>query len=53
MAGRHRSGRAPFGKEAKSARRRYHRQARQAAKRAVRRREDPPRNRKTEGWISW
>jgi hypothetical protein len=53
MSGRHRSHRPPFGKEAKSVRRHQHRQTRQAVKRAVRRDEDPPRVRKTEGWQTW
>jgi hypothetical protein len=53
MAGRHRSTRAPFGKEARWARRRHHRQIRYAARRAIRRGDEPARTRKTEGWISW
>jgi hypothetical protein len=50
---RHRNNRPPFGKESKSTRRHQHRQARQAAKRAVRRGEPVPRIRKTEGWVTW
>jgi hypothetical protein len=50
---RHREHRPPFGKESKPVRRHVHRQARQAAKRAIRRGEAPPRIRKTEGWLTW